>query len=116
MTEYIVKSDDSEWYVYLSQIDGMSLTGCAEIAHKFQTIDDAENMAKELNNNPLFKKYQMRVESVVPVGDRRKHGFEIKKDFYAKQAQLFEGMKMQVSIEDSDKIKADDTKMQLELF
>lgn len=41
MTEYIVKSDDSEWYVYLSQIDGMSLTGCAEIAHKFQTIDDA---------------------------------------------------------------------------
>ncbi len=38
MTEYIVKSDDSEWYVYLSQIDGMSLIGCAEIAHKFQTI------------------------------------------------------------------------------
>lgn len=47
---------------------------------------------------------------------RSAYGFEIKKDFYAKQAQLFEGMKMQVSIEDSDKIKADDTKMQLELF
>ena len=47
---------------------------------------------------------------------RSAYGFEIKKDFYQQQPQLFEGMKMQVSLEDSDKIKAGDTEMQLELF
>ncbi|GAX47286.1 hypothetical protein [Pseudolactococcus reticulitermitis] len=94
MTEYIVRSDDSEWYVYISKTEGWSLTVCAEIAHKFPTIENAEKMAKELNDNPLFKNYRMRVEAL---GDRRKR---IKYETY----------------EDSDKIKADDTEMQLELF
>ena len=47
---------------------------------------------------------------------RSAYGFEIKKDFYTKQDQLFEGMKVQVSLEDSEKIKADDADLQIELF
>lgn len=74
MTDYIVKSDDSEYYVYISKTEGWSLTGCAEIAHEFQTFEDAEDMAKELNNNPLFKNYQMRVESVAAVGVAQQSG------------------------------------------
>lgn len=69
MTEYIVKSDDSEWYVYISKNEGWSLTGCAEIAHKFGDIEAAEKMADEINHNNLFKSYHM---SAVAVPDRRK--------------------------------------------
>ena len=47
---------------------------------------------------------------------RSAYGFEIKKEFYEKQKLLFENMKMQVSLEDSDKIKADNTEIQLEMF
>ena len=62
MTDYIVKSDDSKWYVYISKTEGWSLTGCAEIAHKFGNIESAEKMAEEINHNHLFEKHQMRVE------------------------------------------------------
>ena len=41
---------------------------------------------------------------------------KIAKEFYEKQKLLFENMKMQVSLEDSDKIKADNTEIQLEMF
>ena len=64
MTQYIVRSFDSEWFVYLSKSDGMSLTGCLEIAHKFQTIEDAEEMVNEINTNSVFKKHKMQVERV----------------------------------------------------
>ena len=41
---------------------------------------------------------------------------EIKKEFYEKQKLLFENMKMQVSLENIEKIKADNTEIQLEMF
>lgn len=47
---------------------------------------------------------------------RSAYGFEIKKEFYEKQKLLFENMKMQVSLENIEKIKADNTEIQLEMF
>ena len=61
---FIVRSSNKEWYVYISKTEGLSLTGCAEIAYKFLVMEDAEEKAKEINNNPLFKNYKMEVEVI----------------------------------------------------
>ena len=64
MKKYIVRSNDKNWYVHISKTEGLSLTGCAEIAYKFSGIEDAEEKAKEINDNPLFKNYKMEVEVI----------------------------------------------------
>lgn len=61
---YIVRSNDKDWYVHFSKTEGLSLTGCAEIAYKFAGIEDAEEKVREINNNPLFKNYKMEVEVI----------------------------------------------------
>ena len=61
---YIVRSIDKYWYVHISKSEGLSLTGCDEIAYKFSGIEDAEEKAKEINDNPLFKNYKMEVEVI----------------------------------------------------
>lgn len=61
---YIVRSSNKDWYVHISKTEGLSLTGCAEIAYKFSGIEDAEEKAKEINDNPLFKNYKMEVEGI----------------------------------------------------
>ena len=49
MKKYIVRSNNKDWYVHISKTEGLSLTGCAEIAYKFSGIEDAEEKAKEIN-------------------------------------------------------------------